>query len=569
MPDNKTWPLIGVALLIGAGVAAFIGYAAWTTMSLKVRNLEAANESLRNSYKSLNDYYNQQYANFPKPTTPEPSPQREPEKTQYDIVWAARPTLLNSDEADFYIKNTIPAQPGFESGYEQVDETDAIIIGKFSSSSTVYPDWSVVRANAYNELGLGGSWPVINSFAISPDRKSIVTLPFHDDQLPRLSETDFPAQLTLSNGKTVKRGYVEETDQPIYATTNCLRCAITPPSPAITTREGVKLYANGEAADAYDQFGRGVTYYDNLPKDGLANIQWSVTNSSTLQYYEGPIVSGGCGGGPLTVTAEDLGPLKLVGTLSNGESIYAPMDIKNNTLVKQRYDQWFPFYGEDAEEKPSFEEYLKTYPVPFFVRKNAFGAWVSYISDRSGSMAECGKPVIYLYPEKETSVSVRLPSSIKVTVSDPMYPAGGWNVLAKPDGSLHYKDGKTYGSLFWEGTGVNYEAPKTGFVVKHDEVESFLSSILPRYGLNKTEAKEFMDFWVPKFTGAPYYRVSFLTDDWNNAAPLYVSPKPQTSIRIFMDFQPLAGPIDIDEPIVTAPARDGFTLVEWGGLLRK
>jgi hypothetical protein len=114
---------------------------------------------------------------------------------------------------------------------------------------------------------------------------------------------------------------------------------------------------------------------------------------------------------------------------------------------------------------------------------------------------------------------------------------------------------------------VGYQVPETGFIVKNGEAESFLSSILPKYGLNQKESQEFMEFWVPKMQQAPYYRVSFLTDDWSKAAPLFVSPRPKTSIRIFMDLKPLSAPISIKEPKIITPARDGFTLVEWGGLL--
>ena len=96
----------------------------------------------------------------------------------------------------------------------------------------------------------------------------------------------------------------------------------------------------------------------------------------------------------------------------------------------------------------------------------------------------------------------------------------------------------------------------------------FLKSTLPKYGLNAKETSDFMEFWVPKFTGAPYYRISFLTSDWNKAAPLQVSPAPRTSIRLFMDWSKLSGPATSSAPQIVTPSRDGYTLVEWGGLLR-
>jgi hypothetical protein len=100
-------------------------------------------------------------------------------------------------------------------------------------------------------------------------------------------------------------------------------------------------------------------------------------------------------------------------------------------------------------------------------------------------------------------------------------------------------------------------------------VDAFLQSTLAKYGLNEQESAEFRAFWVPRMTGAPYYRVSFLTDAWSKAAPLLVTPKPATSIRLFMDWRKLGAPVSVQEPTITTPLRKGFTLVEWGGTLWK
>ncbi|MFA6503703.1 MAG: hypothetical protein WCT54_01975, partial [Patescibacteria group bacterium] len=260
-----------------------------------------------------------------------------------------------------------------------------------------------------------------------------------------------------------------------------------------------------------------------------------------------------------------------VGTASDGGSIYIPKDPSNSKTIKTAYDTWFL---TDGKTKPSFDEFLKQMLVPMFFWKDAFGRWQRYSDVNLSPPAECGKPVIYLYPKQNTIVSVALPKFINVTVSEPTYPSNGWKVLARPDGTLSMMPTSTnatttYSSLYWEGTGVGYATPRDGFVVKDGQQKSFLLSTLPKYGLNATEIKEFMEFWLPKLKGAPYYRISFLTDAWSKAAPLYVTPAPQTSIRIFMDWQKLSTPIKITAPRIVTPARNGFTLVEWGGLLYK
>ena len=60
------------------------------------------------------------------------------------------------------------------------------------------------------------------------------------------------------------------------------------------------------------------------------------------------------------------------------------------------------------------------------------------------------KPVIYLYPEEETAVSVQLDYDGALTTTYPAY-EGGWRVTALPDGTLYDEQGREYSYLFWEG----------------------------------------------------------------------------------------------------------------------
>ena len=252
-----------------------------------------------------------------------------------------------------------------------------------------------------------------------------------------------------------------------------------------------------------------------------------------------------------------------IGKTQTGGDVFAPKDPASNQIVQAAYDTYFAPSGV----KPSFQAFLEQRPAPVLFWTDAFGRWVKYTDVNVLPQGECGKPVIYLYPQKTQSVSVQLPSFIHVTKSEPTYPQKGWKVVAQPSGALTMSDGSQVDSLFWEGTGVSYVAPKDGFVVKDGDVKTFLATTLARYGLNEKESRDFQDFWVPKMVGAPYYRVSFLTSDWSTAAPLSVFPQPATSIRLFMDWQKLNAPILIEQPTIHTPSRNGFTLVEWGGLL--
>jgi hypothetical protein len=60
----------------------------------------------------------------------------------------------------------------------------------------------------------------------------------------------------------------------------------------------------------------------------------------------------------------------------------------------------------------------------------------------------------------------------------------------------------------------------------------------------------------------------FGTAAMNQLAPLSISPKPDTLIRVFLDFEGLNQKIDLQPQQLTSAPRTGFTVIEWGGLLR-
>ena len=176
-----------------------------------------------------------------------------------------------------------------------------------------------------------------------------------------------------------------------------------------------------------------------------------------------------------------------------------------------------------------------------------------------------GKPVIYLYPEKETVVSVNLDFDGKITYT---YPAinNGWKVLAKPDGTLtNLADNSTHYYLFWEGTARPEWTYEKGFVVKGSETEKFLRENLAKMGLTPREYNDFITYWVPKMQENPYNLISFSGEEYSEIAKLTVYPEPDSLIRIHMMWKALDKPIEIEPQVLPTFERKGFTLVEWGG----
>lgn len=406
----------------------------------------------------------------------------------------------------------------------------------------------------------------------------VVSFEYQDVQIP-------PKVLTLENGKMlrIKTVYAYSTNF------SCTKgsCSLTPLG---TTKEGYKYYASSDdivgffagkngCVVVYTDDGRAY-YYNTLPEEftmisdqgesygdvfSASKIAWDKDLGVGKASYNS-VEHNGCGNTGCAALVEaalvtSAGGVERVGTLGD-TVLYRPINPTQHPVVKEAFDQWYV-----AEGEKSMEDFMKKFPVPVLFAKDNLGRWFKVIHIEVVPAAECGKPVIYLYPEQKTSVTVKLPRFVNVTVSEPTYPQNGWNVIANPNGRLEYADGKTYNSLYWEGTGITYQTPRTGWVVKGSEVESFLDRVLPQYGLNAQEAKDFKEFWLPHMQKHDQMRVSFLTEDWSKAAPLAVSPRPKTDIRIFMDWTPVSGSPKIEAPVIKTPARDGFTLVEWGGTL--
>ena len=174
------------------------------------------------------------------------------------------------------------------------------------------------------------------------------------------------------------------------------------------------------------------------------------------------------------------------------------------------------------------------------------------------------KPVIYLYPEVETEISVKLELDGKLTCTYPAY-NNGWMVTAAPDGTLTDAQGQSYNYLYWEGETYAQWDMTEGFCVKGEDTAAFLEDALEQLGLTRREANEFIVYWLPLMEQNPYNIISFQTDIYTDAAELQIDPAPDTLIRVFMAWKAADTFVELSEQELTAPERTGFTIVEWGG----
>lgn len=177
------------------------------------------------------------------------------------------------------------------------------------------------------------------------------------------------------------------------------------------------------------------------------------------------------------------------------------------------------------------------------------------------------KPVIYLYPEKETDVRVEL--ELTESVLSTTYPRynGGWDVTAYPDGSLLNKaDGTHHRYLFWDSTNcrTRFDLSK-GFCIAGSDTESFLREKLTYMGLTEEEMNEFIVYWLPRMEHNKYNLIAFQGDAYTESAKLKITPEPDSLLRIFMTYIPLENAVETEPQQLETFERKGFTVVEWGG----
>lgn len=179
------------------------------------------------------------------------------------------------------------------------------------------------------------------------------------------------------------------------------------------------------------------------------------------------------------------------------------------------------------------------------------------------------KPMIYLYPKEDTNIKVELKNKNFLTSTYPKY-NNGWEILAKPDGTLIDKNNREYYGLYWEGLNHKAEMKEEGFVVKGEDTIEFLEEKLSILGLNQKEANEFIVYWLPKLEKNLYNYIYFeKQDEIDNYMPLSIEPKPDKIIRILMDYKPLKEKMLVKEELLEKQEREGFTVIEWGGSIIK
>ena len=179
-----------------------------------------------------------------------------------------------------------------------------------------------------------------------------------------------------------------------------------------------------------------------------------------------------------------------------------------------------------------------------------------------------GKPVIYLYPTETMEVFVKVDIDGVFTSTYPAY-NDGWTVTAQPDGTLTDGNGREYYCLFWEAllpaAKMDFEE---GWCVAGEDTAAFLEEQLREIGLTDKEANEFIIYWLPRMEHNADNLISFQTDAYEDVARLEITPAPDSVLRVFMTWKPVAAYREMTPQNFEPFVREGFTVVEWGAMER-
>jgi hypothetical protein len=309
---------------------------------------------------------------------------------------------------------------------------------------------------------------------------------------------------------------------------------------------------------------------------------------------------GACGGAQSTYVVSSISESDLKPVASN--SVFPLFELKDlkHRLYQLAYENKTDQGDEsfravnDNKSMPTLAEYTTKHPLLFF--KDAWGRWAVIGEYDLQLMGGCGKPVVYLYPEKPTVVHLSFTSPVTLNTNIPSY-HNGWLVQANPEGSLvdlqpEYTDcskinslkfgseyaqnackTNSYPYIYWSGKSVENSYPKVsgGWMVEKKDLQTFMQSKLNEMGLTEKESHDMTSYWVPKMSekNASYYQIGFLqTQDMNEFIPMDVNPQPDSVLRVFLDWKALSSkPAQSPAPQQLEKFRRvGFTLVEWGGL---
>lgn len=235
--------------------------------------------------------------------------------------------------------------------------------------------------------------------------------------------------------------------------------------------------------------------------------------------------------------------------------------------------------GQLAQPTPDFTLQLKSFEVKPLAQvrnpqqndKTGLPRCRDLLGSERASAQRAGKCTdspLYLYPQEETLVTIKVKPPAQVLYSEPVY-KNGWQVLAKPNGEMKTSAGQFFDKISYAYFAPEFTPPKEGLIVKREELASKLTFYAQKLGLLGKEVRDFTAFWQENLPPAPYYFVShFNQKEAAEILSFEINPQPDIFIQALMYFKPLKEPIKVESPFFEPiPERQGFIAVDWSGMI--
>ncbi len=503
-----------------------------------------------------------------------------PELAEDDIIYSVVSDIPTDDVIGDYKDEIVAAHYDGTSSWETLSELfEWYHVGEITVAP--YDGWSLILLDSSCD-GMC-FYPFIYRFAWNEDTGELVLLTQHSEEYipefvePFTGNTDdsifldgleLPETITMPDGVSVITRAKKDAEY-----SNEFADGYTETLAFVSSEVGNVYAAPGDKSCFFVKAKDGsITRYDYDPGfkisvEGEKMINWEDGSPDTNIATDYTYTTVGCGIMGSCTYIEDVNEenMELVGTTESGVALYIPISVDAGAEdLQATFERAYAAYYDDFDVP--MDDFADMNFVLYW--QDPLGRWGSVHHVEVIPPAECGKPVIYLYPPTVTDVHVEVDVD-EFTVTIPDYGTDGWSVRAYPDGSIYnYADGEDYPYLFWEGHDKDKVEVSKGFMVSREELPSFLPESLEKMGLNDQEIVDFMEFWEPRMldNSESHFFISFLgTHEFNKVAPLTITPEPDSLLRVFMYYEPTNAHYSVQEQELRAGPRYGFSVVEWGG----
>ena len=213
-------------------------------------------------------------------------------------------------------------------------------------------------------------------------------------------------------------------------------------------------------------------------------------------------------------------------------------------------------------------------------------AWGCYSSDVEVDVEECveyevdieivdcdvaDKPNLYLYPDGDTEMSVRVDHGHKqdIVASEPPHGDDGWSGIAHPDGTFT-QEGDRAPFLFYEVSlapwqGRTHQREAGWCIAGGPDAVDDMAKILEKYDFNAGEVDDFVEAWRHDLPPAAAYTV-YPQTEVAHMAELVMEPELPVD-RLWLLVEEGSGCAPLFEPDVKPMDRRGAHGVEWGVIL--